>query len=56
MGPYKELKSAKPVKAEDIKALRQRVERRVFAGGHSYGGRQTAMAAEAGMDLLPALA
>ena len=26
MNPYKELKSAKPVKSEDVKALRQRVE------------------------------
>jgi uncharacterized protein len=28
-----------------VEALRQRVKGRVFAGGHSYGGRQTAMAA-----------
>jgi hypothetical protein len=28
-----------------VAALRQRVKGRVFAGGHSYGGRQTAMAA-----------
>ena len=28
-----------------VAALRQRVPGRVFAGGHSYGGRQTAMAA-----------
>jgi predicted alpha/beta-hydrolase family hydrolase len=28
-----------------VEALRRRVEGRVFAGGHSYGGRQTAMIA-----------
>jgi hypothetical protein len=28
-----------------VEALRQRVKGRVFAGGHSYGGRQTAMMA-----------
>jgi predicted alpha/beta-hydrolase family hydrolase len=28
-----------------VEALRQRVKGRVFAGGHSYGGRQTAMVA-----------
>jgi predicted alpha/beta-hydrolase family hydrolase len=28
-----------------VEALRQQVKRRVFAGGHSYGGRQTAMIA-----------
>ena len=28
-----------------VEALRQRVPGRVFAGGHSYGGRQTAMVA-----------
>ena len=28
-----------------VEALRQRVKGRVFAGGHSYGGRQTAMLA-----------
>src|SRR5512140_2908233 len=28
-----------------VEALRQRVKGRVFAGGHSYGGRQTAMIA-----------
>ncbi len=28
-----------------VEALRQRVQGRVFAGGHSYGGRQTAMVA-----------
>ena len=28
-----------------VQALRQRVKGRVFAGGHSYGGRQTAMIA-----------
>ena len=30
---------------EAIESLRQMAEGRVFAGGHSYGGRQTAMAA-----------
>jgi predicted alpha/beta-hydrolase family hydrolase len=31
--------------ARAVEALRQRVKGRVFAGGHSYGGRQTAMIA-----------
>jgi predicted alpha/beta-hydrolase family hydrolase len=31
--------------ARAVDALRQRVKGRVFAGGHSYGGRQTAMIA-----------
>jgi predicted alpha/beta-hydrolase family hydrolase len=31
--------------ARAVQALRQRVKGRVFAGGHSYGGRQTAMVA-----------
>jgi predicted alpha/beta-hydrolase family hydrolase len=31
--------------AHAVEALRQRVRGRVFAGGHSYGGRQTAMIA-----------
>jgi predicted alpha/beta-hydrolase family hydrolase len=31
--------------ARAVQALRQRVKGRVFAGGHSYGGRQTAMIA-----------
>jgi predicted alpha/beta-hydrolase family hydrolase len=31
--------------ARAVEALRQRVQGRVFAGGHSYGGRQTAMIA-----------
>jgi predicted alpha/beta-hydrolase family hydrolase len=31
--------------ARAVEALRQRVKGRVLAGGHSYGGRQTAMAA-----------
>jgi predicted alpha/beta-hydrolase family hydrolase len=31
--------------ARAVEALRQRVKGRVFAGGHSYGGRQTAMVA-----------
>jgi predicted alpha/beta-hydrolase family hydrolase len=31
--------------ARAVAVLRQRVKRRVFAGGHSYGGRQTAMIA-----------
>ena len=31
--------------ARAVEALRQRVQGRVFAGGHSYGGRQTAMVA-----------
>ena len=31
--------------AQAVAALRQRVKGRVFAGGHSYGGRQTAMIA-----------
>ena len=31
--------------ARAVEALRQRVPGRVFAGGHSYGGRQTAMVA-----------
>jgi predicted alpha/beta-hydrolase family hydrolase len=31
--------------ARAVAALRQRVKGRVFAGGHSYGGRQTAMIA-----------
>jgi predicted alpha/beta-hydrolase family hydrolase len=34
-----------------VETLRQRVKGRVFAGGHSYGGRQTAMAAAEHPDL-----
>ena len=38
-----------------VQALRQRVKGRVFAGGHSYGGRQTAMLAAERPDLADGL-
>jgi predicted alpha/beta-hydrolase family hydrolase len=38
-----------------VTALRQYAPRRVFAGGHSYGGRQTAMAAAEHPDLAAGL-
>ena len=38
-----------------VQALRQRVKGRVFAGGHSYGGRQTAMIAAERPDLADGL-
>ena len=38
-----------------VQVLRQRVKRRVFAGGHSYGGRQTAMIAAERPDLADGL-
>ncbi len=36
-------------------AMRKRIRGRLFAGGHSYGGRQTAMAAAANPDMAEAL-
>ena len=41
--------------ARAVQALRQRVKGRVFAGGHSYGGRQTAMIAAERPDLADGL-
>jgi uncharacterized protein len=41
--------------AAAIAALRSMVDGRVFAGGHSYGGRQTAMAAAEKSDLAESL-
>src|ERR1035437_6229550 len=38
-----------------VEALRRRVRGRVFAGGHSYGGRQTAMIAAESPDLADGL-
>jgi hypothetical protein len=41
--------------ARAVQALRQRVKGHVFAGGHSYGGRQTAMIAAERPDLADGL-
>jgi predicted alpha/beta-hydrolase family hydrolase len=41
--------------ARAVAALRQRVKGRIFAGGHSYGGRQTAMAAAERTDVADGL-
>jgi len=41
--------------AQAVDALRRMVRGRVFAGGHSYGGRQTAMAASERPDMVAAL-
>jgi uncharacterized protein len=41
--------------ARAVQALRQRTKGRVFAGGHSYGGRQTAMIAAERPDLADGL-
>ena len=41
--------------ARAVQALRQRAKGRVFAGGHSYGGRQTAMMAAERPDLADGL-